>query len=159
MTTGTVLAIAGAALAAIMSGIGSALGVGMAGRAAAGLTAEDPEKFGKALLLQLLPATQGIYGLLVAFLVLLKIGAFGDMLALSTASGWILFASCMPMAVVGLISAVSQAKVSVAGIACIAKRPEASGKAMILAAMVELYAIFALLIFFLGGFIPEIVLA
>ena len=71
MTTGTVLAVAGAALAAIMSGIGSALGVGMAGRAAAGLTAEDPEKFGKALLLQLLPATQGIYGLLVAFLVLL----------------------------------------------------------------------------------------
>ena len=154
MTTGTVLAVAGAALAAIMSGIGSALGVGMAGRAAAGLTAEDPEKFGKALLLQLLPATQGIYGLLIAFLVFIKVNLFGEVYALTEASGLMIMAGCLPMAIAGFISAIYQAKVAVAGIATVAKRPEESGKAIILVVMVETYAVLALLVSFLGVMIP-----
>ncbi len=49
----------GVALAAIMPGIGSARGVGLVGEAASGLITEEPEKFGKALILQLLPGTQG----------------------------------------------------------------------------------------------------
>ncbi len=71
---GIVFALLGAALAALMAGIGSAVGVGMAGEAAAGVVTEDPGKFGKVLLLQLLPGTQGIYGLLVAVLTLIQIG-------------------------------------------------------------------------------------
>ena len=66
MTTGVSLAILGAALAALLAGIGSSIGVGIAGRAAAGVVTEDPEKFSKVLILQLLPGTQGIYGLLIA---------------------------------------------------------------------------------------------
>ena len=73
MTIGVALAIAGAVIAAIMSGIGSAKGVGMAGQAAAGVCTEDPNKFGKVLILQLLPGTQGIYGLLIAFITLSQI--------------------------------------------------------------------------------------
>ena len=68
--TGQSLAILGAALAALLAGIGSAKGVGQAGEAATGVMAEDPSSFGKLLVLQALPGTQGIYGLLVAFLVL-----------------------------------------------------------------------------------------
>lgn len=155
MTLGTFLAILGAACAAGFAGIGSAIGVGVAGKAAAGVTAEDPDKFSKVLILQLLPGTQGIYGLLIAFLVFIKINLFNGLVGLSTASGLGIFAACMPMAIVGLISAIYQAKVAVSGIALIAKRPEESGKGIIFTVMVETYAILALLISFLGVFIPN----
>lgn len=156
MTTGTFLAILGAALAAGLSGIGSAIGVGTAGKAAAGVTAEDPDKFSKVLVLQLLPGTQGIYGLLIAFLVFIKVNLFGDILGISTAAGLTLFAGCLPMAIVGFISAIYQSKVACSGIALVAKRPEESGKAIILTVMVETYAVLALLISFLAVFIPSV---
>ena len=76
MTLGLALAIGGAAMAAL-AGVGSALGVGVAGQAAAGVVAEDPKKFGQTLVLQALPGTQGIYGLLIAFLILVKTGVMG----------------------------------------------------------------------------------
>jgi len=69
MSLGIALAIGGAAIAACACG-GSGLGVGAAGEAASGVIAEDPNKFGQTLLLQALPGTQGIYGLLMAFLIL-----------------------------------------------------------------------------------------
>ena len=65
---GVVLALLGAVLAALFAGIGSAIGVGIAGEAAAGVVTEDPNKFSKVLVLQLLPGTQGIYGLLIGFI-------------------------------------------------------------------------------------------
>ena len=74
MTMGTVLALVGAALAVILAGMGSAYGVGVAGQAAAGVVSEDPSKFAKVLIIQLLPGTQGIYGLLVGFIALSNIG-------------------------------------------------------------------------------------
>ncbi len=155
MTLGTFLAILGAALAAAFSGIGSAIGVGTTGQAAAGVTAEDPSKFSKALVLQALPGTQGIYGLLTAFLVFFKIGALnGNMISLTTAGGLGLFAACMPMAIVGFISAIYQGRVAVAGIGLVAKRPEESGKSIVLAVMVETYAILALLISLLAIVLP-----
>ena len=117
MTIGTVLGMLGAACAALFAGIGSAIGVGMAGKAAAGVTAEDPDKFSKVLVLQLLPGTQGIYGLLTAFLAFMQLGLFGDIAQLSTAAGLTLFAACLPVAFVGLLSAIYQAKVAVSGIA------------------------------------------
>ncbi len=152
MTIGTFYALLGAAIAASLAGVGSAIGVGTAGQAAAGVTAEDPDKFGKVLILQLLPGTQGIYGLLIAFIVFIKINLFGDMLALDEATGMIIFAGCMPMAIAGLVSAIYQGKVCVAGIAMTAKRPEESTKGIIMAVMVETYAVLALLISFLAVF-------
>ncbi len=146
-TTGVALAILGAALAALMAGIGSAIGVGIAGRAAAGVLTEDPEKFGKVLLLQLLPGTQGIYGLLIAFIALSNIGVLsGSVRELTTPEGLSYLMACLPMALVGLLSAYMQGTASVASIGTVAKRPEQFGKAMILPAMVETYAILALLV-------------
>ena len=157
--SGIIWALLGAAISVALAGIGSAIGVGTAGRAAAGVVTEDPDKFAKVLLLQLLPGTQGIYGLLIAFMVFLKIGVFNSagMTDISWQGGLTILFACLPMAIVGLLSALHQAKVAVSGVALVAKRPEESGKAITMAIMVETYAVLALLISFLGVFIPKIV--
>lgn len=143
---GIVFALLGAALAALLAGMGSAKAVGMAGEAAAGVITEDPTKFGKVLILQLLPGTQGIYGLLIAFITLSQTGILGGNADISLAKGCLYCAACLPMAIVGYYSAISQARASVASIGVVAKKPEQFGKAMIFPAMVETYAILALLI-------------
>jgi V/A-type H+-transporting ATPase subunit K len=148
--SGVTLAILGAAVAALFAGCGSAIGVGIAGQAAAGVVSEDPEKFGNTLILQALPGTQGIYGLLIAFIILLNIGIIdGNMREITTQQGWALLYAGMPIGFVGLISGIYQGKVSAAGIYLCARRPEETGKGIIFAAMVETYAVLALLISFL----------
>lgn len=140
-------AILGAVLAAFMAGIGSAKGVGIAGEAAAGVISEDPSKFSKVLILQLLPGTQGLYGLLTAVFLLSKIGVLsGNAVDLTFAQGFMYLAACMPIAFVGLFSAIAQGKTAAAGIGIVAKKPDQSGKAITFAAMVETYAILALLV-------------
>ena len=151
--SGLVWALAGAAIAVILAGMGSAYGVGVAGQAAAGVVTEDPDKFAKVLILQLLPGTQGIYGLLVAFLTLSKVGVLGGNLAdISLSTGLLIFAACLPIGIVGLISARNQGRTAVASIGIIAKKPEQFGKAILFPAMVETYAILALLVSILAIF-------
>ena len=147
---GVVLAIIGAALASFLSGMGSSKAVGMAGQAAAGVLVDNPSLFSKVLILQLLPATQGLYGLLIAFITLLNIGVLGGSAQMSTAMGFMYLAACLPLAIVGYVSAIWQGKASVASIALVAKKPEQFGKAMLLPAMVETFALFAFLISFLA---------
>lgn len=150
--SGVVLALLGAVLAALFAGIGSAIGVGLAGEAAAGVVTEDPNKFSKVLVLQLLPGTQGIYGLLIGFITLTQIGIMGGSSDVSLAKGFLYLVACLPMAFVGLYSAIKQGKASVASIGLVAKKPDQFGKAMIFPAMVETYAILALLISILAIF-------
>ena len=149
---GVVLALTGAVLAALFAGIGSAVGVGIAGEAAAGVVTEDPNKFSKVLVLQLLPGTQGIYGLLIGFFTLTQIGIMGGSADISLAKGFLYLAACLPMAFVGWFSAIKQGKAAVASIGLVAKKPDQFGKAMIFPAMVETYAILALLISILAIF-------
>jgi len=152
---GLALAIAGAAFAAILGGMGSSIGVSIAGQAGAGVATEQPEKFGKVLILEALPGTQGIYGFLVAFLILLFTGILqGDPKDISLMQGWQLFFACIPVGLAGFFSGVYQGKVSAAGMGMIAKDGNQMGKAMILSAMVETYAVLgflisALLVFFI----------
>jgi V/A-type H+-transporting ATPase subunit K len=147
---GLLWALVGAALAALLPGIGSARGVGIVGEAATGLVAEDPSKFGKLVMLQAIPGTQGIYGLLIGFLTCLKLGLFeASLVELTLYQGLYVFAACMPIAVVGFISAIYQGRVSAAAVNILAKRPNEVVKGVVLAAMVETYALFALLISFL----------
>lgn len=144
---GIVFALLGAALATLMGGIGSAIGVSMTGRAAAGVVTEDPSKFGKVLVLQLLPGTQGIYGLLIGFIALGQLGIIGGSGGpISLTKGLLFLAACLPMAIVGWVSALQQAKAAVSSIALVAKKPDQFSKGMIFPAMVETYAVFALLI-------------
>ena len=107
--SGIVYALIGIALAVTLAGCGSAIGVKIAGEAAAGVVSVDPSKFSKVLVLQLLPGTQGIYGLLVGFIALGKIGLLsGGGVDISVANGLLILAACLPIAVVGLISAINQ---------------------------------------------------
>ena len=151
---GLALAIAGAAVAVILGGLGSSIGVGLAGQAAAGVTTEQPEKFGKVLILEALPGTQGIYGFLIGFLILLFTGILtGEPKAVTMVQGWELFFGALPCAFSCLFSGIHQGKVSAAGMNIIAKDGSQMGKAMVLSAMVETYAVLgflisALLIFF-----------
>lgn len=149
---GVLLALLGAVLAALVAGIGSAVGVGMSGEAAAGVVTEDPTLFSKVLVLQLLPGTQGIYGLLIGFVTLTQIGIMGGSSEISIIKGLLYLVACLPMAFVGYKSAIRQARASVASIGLVAKRPDQFGKAMIFLAMVETYAILALLISILAIF-------
>lgn len=147
MELGIALAVFGAALAVGLAGAGSALGMGAAGQAASGVVSEDPEKFGKALLLEALPGTQGIYGFLAAIMILQKVGLLGGELAqISTSVGWQIFFAALPIAITGLVSGLLQGRVSAAGMGVVAKKPGESGKAIILSAMVETYAVLGLLI-------------
>lgn len=144
---GIVYALLGAALAVLLAGAGSALGVGVAGQAASGVVSEDPSKFAKVLIMQLLPGTQGIYGLLVGFITLSKVGLLGGGIKeVSVTTGLLILAACLPIGIVGLISGKSQGKTAAAAIGIVAKKPEQFGKAMLFPAMVETYAILALLI-------------
>ncbi len=151
LLSGVVLACLGAAIAAGLAGIGSAVGVGIAGQAAAGVVSEDPSQFSKVLVLQVLPGTQGIYGLLIAFIIMVKIGLLGGdgLVDLTVAQGASIFAASIPMGIVGLISAIYQGKAAASGIMLVGKRSTELSKGMLFAAMVETYAVLALLVSFL----------
>lgn len=133
------------AMAALLPGIGSAIAVGRAGEVAAGIMTEDPGKFGKLLIMQALPGTQGIYGLLSWFMVMQQSGLLTGNTNISWQTGVLFFMAALPIAIVGLFSAIAQGRTSEAGIAMIAKQPDESSKAIVLPAMVETYAILALL--------------
>ncbi len=150
LADGRFLAILGAALAVIFAGIGSAKGTSIAGQAAAGAISEDSSKFGKLLVLQLLPGTQGLYGFIVAFLILTKSGLLGTAVTLTSGQGFQLLASGLAVGLVGLVSGIYQGKAAAAGVGIVAKKPEELGKAITLAAIVETYALLGLLISFLA---------
>lgn len=144
---GLIWAALGAALAAFLSGTGSAIGVGMAGRAAAGVVAEEPEKYGSVLLLELLPGSQGIYGLIIAFFIMSNSGILGGGAdAITTGQGLAYLVASLPCAIGCLTSAIHQGKVATSAIGLVAKRGDGFGSGMILTLMVETYALFAFLV-------------
>ena len=145
--SGPGLTLIGIFLAITLTGIGSAKGVGIVGQTGAGLLTEQPDMFGKVLGLQALPMTQGVYGLLTAFIVILLAGFFdGSFMELTMLDGVYYLVACLPIAVVGMISAIHQAKVAAAGVLLLGKQKDKLGQAITSAALVETYAIFALLI-------------
>lgn len=141
---GFALGLLGAGLAAVLAGIGSAKGTGIAGEAGAGLVSEDPSKFGKAMILQVIPGTQGLYGFVIWFL------AFGKLsLDMSVAQGMQILCACLPIALGGLLSGIAQGKVAAASVNILAKKPDDWSKGMILCITVEFYAILSLLASFM----------
>lgn len=144
---GIIWAALGAAVVTMLSGTGSAIGVGKAGQAAAGVVAEEPEKFSKVLLLELLPGSQGIYGLIIAFLILSNSGILGGgAQALTAGMGLAYLMGSLPCAVGCLTSAIHQGKVAASSIALVGKRGEGFGNGMTITLMVETYALFSFLV-------------
>ena len=121
---GLALALLGAGLAAVLSGIGSAKGTGLAGEAGTGLLCEDPSKFGKVMILQVIPGTQGLYGLVVWFFAIFRMGLLSGTLPQLT---------------------IAQGRVAAGSINILAKKPDDWSKGMVLCITVEFYAILSLL--------------
>ena len=143
--TGTTAAFFAMVLPIALAGWGSAKGVGMAAEAAGGLVSESPEKYGKLLILVALPGTQGLYGFVVSFMIMIKIGVFTGMQPVPLATGLMLISAALPIAIVGYFSAIAQARAAIGAIGIVAKHPEEMSKGIVLTAMVETYAILALL--------------
>ena len=146
---GLALALLGSGLAVGLSCVGSAKGTGIAGEAGTGLLCEDPSKSGKAMVLQLLPGTQGLYGMVVWFFALIRMNFMGNAAAvagsMTVQQGLAFFAACMPMAIGGLLSAIAQGRVAAGSINILAKKPDDWSKGLILCGIVEFYAILSLL--------------
>lgn len=151
-SSGMVYALIGAAAAVILTGIGSAIGIGYTASASAGVMTEDPRNFGKYLILVALPGTQGIYGFVAAFLVIMQLGLTDPKKAatviqgMTSAQGLQVLYACLPIAFAGLVSAIHQGKVCTAGVALTAKQPAESGKALVFGVFVEFYAVLGLII-------------
>ncbi len=147
---GLAIALLGASLAVGLSCIGSGKGTGMVGEASAGVVAEDPSKSSACLVLQILPGTQGLYGLVIWFWAILQLGIMsGSPLTLTWQEGVSFALCCLPMALGGYFTAIAQARCAAAGVALVAKRPDQLSKGIMMAVMVEFYAILCLLASFL----------
>lgn len=134
------LALFGAAIASFLAGIGSAIGIMIAANMAQGALQERPELFGKFIPLAAAPGTQGVYGLVVSVLILGKIAP-----GMTVEQGWHLLFASIPVGLVGMISAIYQGKVCAGGIGLSVKDPANLGRALVMAALVEFYALLGLL--------------
>ena len=152
--TGLVIGIMGLALTALVCGIGSGLGLRATGKASAGVLAEDPSKFSKVIVLSLLPATQRIYGFVIAILGATYLPTIGNLTnagvtataAQITAQGWGVFWACVPMMLGGAISAYLQGKTAASTIIAVGKKGEIASKSLIFPAMIEFYALLGLVV-------------
>ena len=136
-----ILTIIGIIAAILPSGVGSTRGATMIGKAAAALISEQPEKFGQSLVLQMMSASQGLYGFIVGFLIFINMG---DSIAISLAIRNL--GAGLLMGVTGYLTAIQQSITATAGIQILAKKPEHSTKGVLYSAMIETYAIFAFVI-------------
>lgn len=141
MNTGNAIAMIGIALCVLLCGIGSSIGLFKTGSAAAGVLGEEPKKFGKVMVLVLLPATQGIYGFIIALIASGKVSEVQ-----SLAEGWMIFGAVLPMAISGLITGIFQGKSAVNCIYAVNKQDSLSGKLIVYPGMIEFYAILGLII-------------
>ena len=145
MTLGSVLAILGAAIAISLCGIGASIGTSIVQRASAGLVSEQPEKYTRTLVFQLITASAALYGFVVAFLVLQNIG-MGGKPGYGTWEGAMVLAACLPIALVGLASSIAQGKVCASVLIMYGKNSELYGRAITMAIFIEFFALLGLIV-------------
>ena len=147
---GLQVGVIGSALAVGLACAGSGRGVGIVGEAAAGVPSEAPHTFAQCRIRQMIPGTQGLYGLVVWFFALFQMGIIGGTAAdMTIAQGLGYCFACLPMGIGGYFTAIAQGRCAAAGVSLVAKRPEEMSKGIIMAIMVEFYAILCLLASFL----------
>jgi len=144
--SGNLFAYLGMAMSLITTCLASAKAVGMVGEAMSGVLVEEPDRFGSLMILQVIPGTNGIYGFLITFIILTSSGLMGGGVDLPLSTGIQLFFSCLPISVVGGLTAAYQTRVAIGGVNLVAKWPNELSKAMISTVMVETYPILALLV-------------
>jgi len=142
-------AVLGGMAAVMMGCVGSAIGIRIACSQAAGILSEKPDLFGKLLVLMALPGTQGFYGFICAIFIAMKINLIGSIdaavkLEPPIGIGLLFVGICVGF--VQLFSAINQGMTSAASINLVGKRPDEGGRAILFPALVETYAVVALLI-------------
>ncbi|MBN1756485.1 V-type ATP synthase subunit K [bacterium] len=143
---GVALALIGVAFAVVLAGIGSAVGIGITANMGIGAMHEAPDMFPQVILLSALPGTQGIYGFVIGFLIILWSGILGgDIAALTIQKGWYFLFAGIPVGFAGLLSAIHQGKVCASGVGLTLKDKSNAAKAMVLGVFVEFYALLGLL--------------
>lgn len=142
--SGTDWALLGAGIAAILGGIGSAIGITAASGTVSGILSEDGSKFGKLLPLAAMPGTQGIYGFIAAVLVLVFFDVLGGSIDLPVVIGFKVFLACLPVAFLCLVSGIYQGMTAAGAAGIVAA--EQPAPALIFPALVETYAVLSLII-------------
>ncbi len=142
---GLFFALLGASIATALAGFGSAKGVGSAAQTAMGVLSEDSSKFGKMLVLTLLPGTQGLYGFIVGFLILVRCGVLGGSLP-TVGQGLAYLGASLAIGIGGMVSGFAQGKAAVSGIAMSAKDDKNFSKAMVSITLVEIYALLSFIV-------------
>ena len=146
VTTGTLWALGGAAIAIAVAGFSTAFGLKSAGIAGAGAVAEKKENFKNALILQALPQTQTIYAFITALLILMGAGMLGGTTQeLSVPQGIALFGAGLIVALTST-SAMFQGLVAAAGIVSTSKEQDAFAPSLVFGGQVETPAIFGFII-------------
>lgn len=149
ISNGVGWAVLGAMFAVMFGCIGSAIGIRIACSQAAGVLSEKPDLFGKLLVLMALPGTQGFYGFICSIFIAMKINLLSDInvaLQVKPAVGIGLLFVGLCVGLVELYSAINQGMTSAASINLVGKRPEEGGRAILFPALVETYAVVALLV-------------
>lgn len=137
------IAMIGIAVCVLLCGIGSCIGLYKTSTAAAGVLSEDPKKFGKVMVLVLLPATQGIYGFIIG---IIASGSAAITTGMTAGIGWAIVGAVLPMAISGLVSGYFQGKAAANCIYAVGKQETLSGKLIVYPGMIEFYAILGLII-------------
>ena len=141
---GSVWVFAGAALVIVFGGLGSAIGIRISGSQAAGVLSEKPELFGKMFVMMALPGTQGFYSFVCGIMIIVLSGVLGKGTAISNAKGLALLTVGVGVGLVEWLSAILQGQASAAAESLTGRQPATSGQAILIPALVETYAVIAL---------------
>jgi len=154
MTYSIIFALAGVALSVGLGAIGSSIGVGLVAKVGAGLLSKQPEKFPGVLALSALPSTQALYCLLFGFVILIRLGLIGGTpVEISDPIGLAFLFASMPVGISCLISGIYQGQAAASGVKILAEKPENLSQGIVLAALIESFAVFGLVISLLIVFV------
>ena len=147
MSLSLILSLIGLAISVGFGAIGSSIGVALVANIGAGLLSKEPQKFPQVLALAALPSTQSLYGLLFGFIILIKTGLLGGAaIEFDTNTGWAILLSAVPVGVACLVSGITQGQVAANGLKILAEKPQNLSQAIVLAALIESFAVFGLVI-------------
>ncbi len=144
----TTLLILGCAIAVGVSGISAATGLTFSGSSAVAVAAEKPTLGSKLLVLQVLPMTQSVYGLLTAILMLMGSGLLGGSINLTVMGNPVIGPAAILIGLVVALtstSAINQGILASSSIGAVGRNPDVFTKGIIYTVTTETMAIFGLL--------------
>lgn len=140
----------GAAIAVGASGIGSTIGITMAGRAAEKTSSERGKQFGTNLVFTVLAETPTIYGLLIALIMILNAGRIEDLVNAATLTSdqvfWGAMGASMVVGITGFFSALGIGYAASAAIVAMSRKEGIFGKSLVFVILPETIVIYGLLV-------------